>query len=164
MTRARIVEECHTLSLHVVLREHRRGRSAPFVVSVSLESAAGSVQVRCGSSVQGVPLMCEPHNLSGTRWYCICECGARTFTLYWPLDATRLRCRACYGLRYRGENLSTAGRLEHRASKLARRLGGSLLRPSVRAKGMWHSTFLRRQQAAYASNVRALEMRLSCAA
>jgi hypothetical protein len=163
VARARIVEDCFILSLHAVLREHRLGRSAPFIVDVSLASA-GTVRVRCESAVQSVAMECEPHNLSGTRWYFVCECGERTFTLYRPLDATLYRCRACYGLRYRSENLTTSGRLEHRASKLARRLGGSLLRPPVRIKGVWHSTFRRRQQAAYATSARALAIRLLCAA
>jgi hypothetical protein len=162
--RALVVEDCLALSLHRVLAEHRKGRSAPFVLAVSLDHLAPSVRVRCGETIQEVQLAHHPHNLGGTRWYFVCECGRRTFTLYRPLQARHYRCRACYALRYRSENLTPYGRAEHRAFKLARRLGGSLLLPPARLKGMWHSTFLRERATAEAMNLRALALRLLHAA
>lgn len=158
--RPRVVEDSLILSLHRVLREHRKGHAAPFVVAVSLAHDRPFVRVRCDDAIQELRLAQQPHNLGGTRWFLVCECGERAFTLYRPVNASRYLCRRCHGLRYRSENLTRAGRVEHRASRLARRLGGSLFRPSVRLKGMWHSTFVRRREEAELTNLRAMTLRL----
>jgi hypothetical protein len=134
------------------------------VLDVSLDPSHGVLCVRTDVGVQAIPITQAPHNFQGTRWWLRCECGARCFTLYRPLDEPRYRCRACHGLRYRSENLSRAGRLEHRAAKLAKRLGGTLLSPTKRLKGMWHSSFLQQRQRAEEANLRALSLRLSRAA
>jgi hypothetical protein len=161
MTRRAIVEDCSLLSLHRVIREHRRGRRAPFVLAISLEPAHATLHVQVNGATQAVALTHEPHNFSGTRWWLLCACGHRAFTLYRPLAESEFRCRACHALSYRSENLSPASRLEHRAMKLARRIGGSLLRAPARPKGMHATTFARQSQRANAANARALAARLS---
>ena len=162
--RAPLVEECFILSLHRVIRAHRNGRMDAPALALTLEPERAVLRVSIGASVQAIPLEHAPHNIAGTRWWLLCECGRRVFTLYRPLRKSHYRCRPCHGLRYRSENLSRAGRLEHRAAKLAKRLGGSLLRRAMRPKGMWHSTFLRRRERAELSNLTALWLRLSRAA
>lgn len=161
MMRRAVVEECYHLSLHRVIRDHRRGRHAPFVLAILLEPAQATLRVRVNRSTQAVALTHAPHNFSGTRWWLLCACGRRVFTLYRPLGEPEYRCRTCHALSYRSENLSPVGRMEHRAMKLARRIGGSLLRDSARPKGMHAATFARQSAIANIANARALGARLS---
>jgi len=128
---------------------------------VSLEPAHATLRVRVNGATQAVALTRAPHNFSGTRWWLLCACGRRAFTLYRPLAESEYRCRACHSLSYRSENLSPAGRMEYRAMKLARRIGGSLLRDPVRPKGMHAITFARLQEEANDANGRAMVVRLS---
>jgi len=155
-----LIEECYAVSLHRVLAAHRRGRMMPFVAGFSLQSTRPSLQLRLDDGIQDICLLSTPHNFRGTRWYLRCECGARVFTLYRSLKSSKYRCRRCHALRYRSENLSRLGRLEHRATQLARRIGGTLLREPTRPKGMRHATFLHRRETVDRLNMRALAHRL----
>ena len=161
MRRRTVVEECFILSLHRVVRDHRRGRLSPFVLGVALQPEHANVRLAVQAATQDISLVHAPHNLRGIRWWLLCECGRRVFTLYRPIAEPEYRCRACHALSYRGENLSPAGRLEHRAMKLARRLGGSLLQSPSRPKGMHATTFARQSARANAANARALTTRLA---
>ncbi len=119
MPRATLVEDCFVFSLHGVLREHRRGWAATFVLEVSLEPDHARVRVRVDVGKQIIPLLHERHNLAGMRWWFRCDCGARAFTLYRTPAAAHYRCRACCRLRYRCQTLSPAPQLEYRALQLS---------------------------------------------
>jgi hypothetical protein len=87
-----------------------------------------------------------PCRFGGERAYLLCpRCRHRRLTLF--VRGTEVGCRACSGLGYRTQNLTDADRLDLRAERIERALGGGGGRSDPlppRPAGMHRTTYRRR--------------------
>lgn len=122
------------------VRGYLRRSANGFDLSYRISQAGGHVE----DVTERVPLTRTPCHFGGwRRWFCCPGCGKRVAILYF---GGRFRCRKCYRLVYASQRMGEMARMEWKANKVIRRLGGTGADGEpfpLRPKGMHRSTYRR---------------------